>query len=328
MLTNSEVEQLHKKMVIRRIRSKDFGQVLELFSEAFKDKAKITGVDVQRFSRVAKLYRLVEIFLPVFDLFHKDFETILVAVSRGRLIGEIHVVPHGKNVWSLDSSAVDMNFRRRGVFDKLLNESLRYIFKKHGEQVVTSLWTTNVAPAKMTNRLKFKVFETQILLRFEQGEIPTVEFDKDVSIRGVKSADLEEIFRICRALSPERMQAYRIAPRDFRDCFLSRVMSKIIWSYSKKWVMEVKGKIVGYAHVTFIPPEETGKIESFYVLPSNRSSKLTSFLLSEVLKFLTKRNIRRLVTCVNEEWRETIEVFKSFGFKPIASVYEMMKELV
>jgi len=315
-------------MVIRPIRSKDFGQVLELFSEAFKNKAKITGVDVQRFSRVAKIYRLVEIFLPIFDLFHKDFETILVAVSGNRLIGEIHVVPHGKNVWSLDSSAVDMNFRRRGVYDRLLNESLRYIFKRHGEQVVTSLWTTNVAPVKMTNRLKFKVFETQILLRFEQGEILTVEFDKDASIRGVKSADLEEIFQICRALSPEKMRAYRMAPRDFRDSFLSRVMSKITWSYSKKWVMEVKGRIVGYTHVTFIPPEETGKIESFYVLPSNKSSKLTSLLLSEVLKFLAKRNIGRIITCVNEEQKEAIEIFESFGFKPIASVYEMVRELV
>lgn len=328
MMTNSEVERLLQKMVIRRIRSKDFSQVLELFSEAFNNKTRITGVDVQRFSRVARLYRLVEIFLPVFDLFHKDFETILVAVSGNRLIGEIHVVPHGKNVWSLDSSAVDVSFRRRGVYDKLLNESLRYIFKKHGEQVVTSLWTTNVAPVKMTNRLKFRVFETQILLRFEQDEIPTVEFDKDVSIGDPKSADLEEIYRICRALSPKKMQAYKMVPRDFRDSFMSRVISKITWSYSKKWVMKAKGKIVGYAHVTFIPPEETGKIESFYVLPSNRSSKLTSFLLSEVLRFLTKRNIRRLITCVNEEWQETIDVLKHFGFKPIASVYEMVKELV
>ncbi len=327
MLTNSEVERLLKKMVIRRIKSKDFNQVLKLFSEAFKNETKVTGVDVQRFSRVAKLYRLVEILLPVFDLFHKDFETILVAVSGNRLIGEIHVVPHGKNVWSLDSSAVDTNFRHRGVYSKLLNEALRYVFKKHGEQVVTSLWTTNVAPVKMTNRLKFKVFETQILLGFEQGEIPTVEFDKNVSIRGVKSADLEEIYQICKALSPKKMRAYKMAPSDFHDSFSGRVMSKISWSYSKKLVMEVKGKIVGYAHVTFIPPEETGKIESFYVLPSNRSSNLTSFLLSEILEFLAKRNIRRLITCINEEWRETIEIFQSFGFKPIASVYVMIKEL-
>jgi L-amino acid N-acyltransferase YncA len=328
MLSNSEVERLLNRMLIRPIKSKDFGQVLELFSEAFKNEAKITGVDVQRYSRIAKLYRLVEIFLPVFDLFHKDFETILVAVSGDRLIGEIHVVPRGKNVWSLDSSAVDMNFRRRGVYDKLLNESLRYIFKRHGKRVVTSLWTTNVAPVKMTNRLKFKVFETQVLLRLEQCYIPTAEFYKDVLIRDVKLADLDEIYRICRILSPKKMKAYRMAPRDFRDSILSRLMSKITWSYSKKWVIEVKGKIFGYAHVTFIPSEETGKIESFYVLPSDGSSELTSFLLREVLKFLAKRNIRMLITCINEEWRETVEIFKSFGFKPIASVYEMVRKLV
>jgi ribosomal protein S18 acetylase RimI-like enzyme len=328
MLSDPEIERTLKEMVIRPIKSKDFDQVLELFSEAFKNKTMITGVDVQRYSRIAKLYRLVEIFLPVSDFFHKDFETILVAVSGDRLIGEIHVVPHGKDVWSLDSSAVDTNFRRRGVYDKLLNESLRYIFKRHGEQIVTSLWTTNVAPVKMTNRLKFEVFETQVLLRLEQCYIPTAEFDKDVLTRDVKLADLDEIYRICRILSPKKMKAYRMAPQDFRDSILSRLMSKITWSHSKKWVIEVKGKIFGYAHVTFIPPEETGKIESFYVLPSDRSSELTSFLLHEVLKFLANKNIRMLITCINEERRETIEIFKSFGFKPIASVYEMVRKLV
>lgn len=326
-LTEAEVDRLLEKMVVLPVRSRDFDGVLELYSELFKNQPRVTTIDMQRFARLAKLYRLFEIFLPLLSLLRRDFETILAARSGDKIIGEIHVVPHGKNVWSLDSSVVDVKFRRRGVYSKLLNESLRYISERHGEQVNTSLWTTNAAPLKMTVRLGFKVIETQILLGRENGELPSVELDKDVSIRGAKSSDVKEIYQIIKTLSPVKIRAYRLRPEGFRDSFLSRAMSMITWSRSEKWVMEVNGKITGYAHAIFTSPEQTGRIESLYVHPSDRSSQLTNMLLSEVLRFLAEKNVRRLLVSINIEWKETIESLERFGFKPIASVHEMTKRL-
>ena len=175
--------------------------------------------------------------------------------------------------------------------------------------------------------MKFEVYEKDILLALKLSEIPNVKFGEGVSIRKIKRADVEQIYQICKTLSPREMLIYEIAPRDFLDSFLSRLISMMAWSFSKKWVIEVNGKILGYAHVTYIPPQKAGKIESFYVLPSNKSTELISPFLSKVLGFLATRNTRKVTVVLNEEWKETIETFKSFGFKPITFVYKRMREL-
>lgn len=328
MLTSSEVEELLRGMIIRRLGKRDLSQLFELNVKAFREDAATTGLSVDRLSRAAKLYSLIDTLLPLFDVFHKDFETILVAVSGNKLIGEIHLSPHGKKIWNLYSSAIDVMFRGRGVFRKLMEEALEYISKRHGERVFGSVRTDKIPVVKTFRKLKFEVFETRVLLRFEQDEIPTVDFDAGESIREFRPTDIEQIYQVCKSLSPRRMQVYKMTPADFLDSLLSRMMNRITWSYSKKWVMEMKGKIVGYVHFTFTPPQEAGKIESFCVLPSNKSSRLQSVFLSEVLRFLAAGNIRKVTASLNEEWRETIEIFERFGFKPFASVSEMVKELV
>ena len=317
-----------EKMVIRPIRKKDFDQLFELVGKSFRKEIQITGLDLQRLSRIAKLYDLIEMLLPVLAVFRRDSETILVAVSGNRVIGEIHVVPHGKRIWSLDSSAVDVTFRRRGVFKELMKKSLKYIYKRNGERITTSLWADNVASIKMTKRLGFKIFEKEILLQFKANGIPTVEFDENVLVRAIRRDDVERVFEICEILSPKKMQVYKSTPDDFLDSLFTRVMSRITWSCSKKWVLEIQGKIMGYVHITYVPQQAAGKIESFYVLPSDKFSKLTNGLLSKVLEFLATRNVKRVTTGLNEEWKETIQMFKRFGFEPVASVYEMIKEPV
>jgi ribosomal protein S18 acetylase RimI-like enzyme/L-amino acid N-acyltransferase YncA len=325
---NSEIKEMLEKMVIRPIKEQDFDQLFKLVNSSFRREIDITGLDLQRLSRVAKLYRIVEMLLSVFDVFHRDFETILVAVSGDRLIGEMHLVPHGKKIWSIDSTAVDAAFRRRGVYTKLFKESLKYISGRNGERVITSLRADNIAPVIMTKRLGLEIFERELFLQFEACGIPNVKLDENVSIRELSSADAERVFEICRLLSPRKMKVYKITPEDFVDSLFTRIMRRFTWSCSKKLILEMRGKIVGYAYVTYVPSQQAGRIESFYVLPSDRSSELTSIFLRKTLEFLETKNVKKVTTNLNEEWKETICIFEGFGFKPIALVYEMMKEPV
>lgn len=328
MLTNSEVKELLRSMTIRQIRKRDFNQLFELIRKSFRKEAVTTGLSVDRFSRATKFYILIKIFFPIFHVLHKDFETILVAVSGNRLIGEIHLSPQGRKIWSVASSAVDPMFRRRGVYKKLLREALRYIYEKHGKRVVLSVWADNIPAMRAYNRLGFKVFENELLLRVELDEIPIVKFDGDVMVREVKSSDVDGIYDICKALSPKRMETSEMKPEDFLDSFLSHITNRTAWSHSKKWVMETQGEIVGYVHFNYTPPQEAAKIDSFYVRPSSNSSKLASLLLSKVLRFLAVKRIKKVTASLKEEWKETIDTFESFGFKTVASINHMMKELV
>lgn len=329
MLTDFEVKEILQKTVIRRIRKKEFSQLFELTSKTSARTRAITGLSVQRLSRVAKLYGLFEILLPVFDVFHKDSETILVAVSGDRLVGEIHLVPLGKKIWRINSAAVDTKFRRHDVFRRLMGNGLRYISTRRGERVFGSFRTDIAAVEKvMCKSFGFEAFEKLLLLQFELDEIPSVNLEEDVSIREVKPTDIKQIYQICKSINPEKMRIFKMAPKDFLEPLLSRLVNKIAWSDSKRWVMEVEGKIVGYARFTYTPPQEAGEIESFYVLPSRESSKLIRLLLGKILGFLAERNIRKLVVYLNEEWRLKIEIFEHFGFKPIASYYNTAKELL
>jgi len=325
MTTNSEVEELLKKMVIRPITRKYFDRLFELVAEAYKKEIKITGGSVLRFSRIAKLYRLVQMFYPMFDILHKDYETILVAVSEDKLIGYSHIFPLGKRIWHIVTTAVDEKYRGRGIFKKLLKADLRYISKRNGERAFTYI---PLYLEKACKELKFDILAKETQLLVELGRIPIVDFYEGVSIREATSTDIERIYQIYTALSPKKARAFKIGPEDFRDSFVSRIRTIITWAFSKKWVIEMEGKIVGYVHVTYSPIQQTGEIQSFYVLPSSKSSKLTSLLLSETLRFLEERNIRKVTVFIDDEWKETMEIFARFGFKPITPNYVVVNELV
>jgi ribosomal protein S18 acetylase RimI-like enzyme/L-amino acid N-acyltransferase YncA len=317
-----------EEIVIRRAKRGDFSRVFELISEAFPTEIDIAGFDPRRLGRLARLYSVLSVFFFLLDFLHVDFETILVAVANGKVVGELHLVPHSKRIWSLDSSAVDTKFRGRGIYRKLMQESLGYISKRHGDRIVTSLWTTNVPAVKITGELKFETFEEQTLMhRTEINGISPVEIKENTTIRELKQSDIEQVFNLFKSLTPKRTEVYNVAPKDFLGGSVSRLRNKVAGINSNQLVLVTEGKIVGYAKVTYTSPKEAGSIESFYALSSNHSAELTRYLLKYVLTFLASRNIRRVIVNLNKEWKETIETFERFGFKPVASVYEMVRWL-
>lgn len=314
-------------IVIRRIRKNDFEQLFNLITEGFKRGIDIVGLDIQRLRRMAKFYGLASSFLPLLDFLHLDFETILAAVVGNKVVGEIHLVPHGKKIWSLDSATVDRNFRGRGIYRKLMKEALKYISKRRGERIITSLWTDNIAPIKITSELKYKIFTREILLLGELSEIHGVPKNEGIVIREIRPDDIEQVYCIYKSFNPRKTDAHKITPDDFIDSISKRIRSKIAHINSERLVIEVEGKIVGYAHVTYSSAKEASNLESFRALLSVDQFRLVHSLLSWVSSSLAVRNIKKVVISLDEERKETIEAFQRFGFKPIASVYQLVKEL-
>jgi ribosomal protein S18 acetylase RimI-like enzyme len=319
---------MDQEIVIRRIKRKEFARLFKITGETSNART-VTGLSEQRFWRIAKLYRLVEIVIPVLGILHKDiFDTILVAASRNEIVGEIHLVPLGRRIWVINSAAVDPTFGGRGVFKNLMRQGLRYISARQGERVFGSFRTDIIAVDKVMVKLfGFEIFEKLLLLQLKLHQIPNVELDENTSIREANRSDAERIYQLTKSISPNKTQIRKTAPSDFLDSSLGRVANRLMWSDSRRWVMEVQGKIVGYTRFTYTPPQESGELESFYVLPSNESLTLVRSLLGAVLKFLYERNIRKIVVYLDEEWKPTIETFEGFGFKPVASYYNTVKRL-
>ncbi len=317
---------MEQGIVIRRIRKKEFQRLFEITGETSYAKT-VTGLSEHRFLRIAKLYGLVEMVFPLLDILHKDvFDTILVAASGDRIVGEIHLVSLGRRIWAISSAAVDPTFGRRGIFKSLMGQGLKYISSRQGERVFGSFRTDIVAVDKVMCKLYgFEIFEKLLLLQVKLHQIPDVELDEGTAIREASRTDAESIYQLVKAISPEKTRIRRAAPSDFVGSPLSRAAERLMWSYSKRWVMEVRGNIVGYVHFTYTPPQESGELMSFYVIPSSEFSRHIRSLLGAVLRFLYERNIRKIVVYLDEEWESTVETFKSLGFKHIASYNNTVK---
>lgn len=316
-----------EEIVIRRIKASEFDQAFKLVSDAFWREIEIAGLDVHRLKRMTRFYRIISGFLFLFDIFHIDFQTLLVALSRNKVVGIIHLIPHGKKIWSIDSVAVDPQFRRRGIYRNLMREAIKYVTEKRGERIIQSIHTDNVAPVRVADELKFEVFEEKSLFYAEIGTSPFRNVKNDIIVRAFKPTDIEQVFEICKMLDSERTEAYRISPEDFLEHFSSRIRKKLAHVHSEKWVVDLDGKVVGYASVAYTSPEEAGNIESFYLIPRKDYSELASVLLKHVVNFLSARNIKKVIVSLNKEWRETVDVFQNFGFKHTAFSYETIKKL-
>jgi len=326
MSKGSNVDELLEKMVIQRIKGKHFNQLLKLIESAFAKEIGFIGFDRRRLGRAAWFYRLFEFVIPVFDAVHVGFPTILVATSNDVLIGEMHAVPHGKGIWSLDSSAVDSMFRGHGVYGRLMNEAVSYISRRGGRKIVTSLWTNNIAPVKVTAQYGFRTYEEDTLLFLKLNEKTAFKESLDDSIREAKSGDKAKAYEICKSVYKKKMDASEVAQKGFFGSFSSRLLNRILGTRSRLWVLEDNGA-VGYASVLFTNPQEAGSIDYFAVVPLDDSRELETRLLNHILEFFSKNNIEKVVASLDKERRQTIEVFQQAGFRPVASVYEMIKDL-
>lgn len=316
-----------EEIVIRRIKASEFKQVFRLAFEAFREEAEIAGFDTRRFRRITRFYRILSNFLILFDFFNVDLETVLVAVSESRLAGMAHLVPHGKNVWSIGSVAVDPLFRRRGIYRRLLQEAINYVAKKDGQRIIQSIHADNVAALKMADELGFRILEERSLFCAEIRENPNEEKKSDVKIRQLRQADIEKVYDICRTRDSKSVEALKVSCDDFREHFSSKLWKRLAHVHSEKWVLDFEDEVEGYASVAYTSPKEAGSIESFYVMPSSSCSDHAALLLQHVLRFLHARGIRKVIVSLNKDWQDVIEVFRDLGFERTFFSYEAVKEL-
>lgn len=236
-------------------------------------------------------------------------------------------MPHGRRIWSIESAAVDSQFRGRGIFRNLMKEAVGYIAQRRGERIVGFFLTSNIAAAKVLRELEFEIFEERSLMHLEIRENSPPDIKSDLLIKALQKEDIQQVHEICKRVDPTRMKTYKIVPEDLLDSFAGRLRKKIANIHSKKWVLHRDGKAVGYASLTYTSHEEAGNIESFYILPSENSSELANVLLGHVLNFLWTRNVRSVLVSFNKECTETLELLLRFGFKHIDFIGDVMKRL-
>ena len=313
------------KVVIRPIRGKDLGQLFDIIQRSFKREIEIEGLDLQRFSRSIKFYRAVEFLVPIFNFLHMDFPMVLVAETHDKVVGEVHLVPYRKGIWTIDSLAVDPKYAGLGIGFNLIKGSLGYISKRQGKRVLSSIRTENVPALKIAEKLGFKVFGKRNTLFLEMQAPPAPHLDDNIRLREVHPADVQQVYHICNNLDPTRVRAYDMSSETFLDPITSRFINAMIKSHSKRFVIEVDNCITGYVHINFTSKQEAARIESFYLLSISSFSKHANMMLTQALNYLAKKNIKTVIASLSEGHKETIEAFRRIGFESLASFYEIMK---
>lgn len=314
-------------VVIRPIKKGDFDALFTVLSKAFTREIEIRGFDSQRFQRNAKLYCLTKLLMPAFDFFRKDYPTILVATLENKVVGEVHLVPLGKKIWTIDSLAVDPTYSGRGIGYNLIKGSVEYIVKRRGKKALSSIRTDNAPALKIAERLGFSPFQKNHVFFQEMKNPPEASIPPDVLIRRFQSTDAEEVFKVCKVADPTKTKAYNMSPKDFLTSAFEWVLNRMLQLRSEKLVLEVEGRIVGYAQIAYTSQHEAAKIECFCILPNPDFPRLAEALLTDILNFLARKNIKKVRVSLDEKREETIEAIKQKGFRPLASFHEITKKL-
>lgn len=314
-------------MIIRRLKKRDLDALYEILSRSFAREMELRGFDSQRFWRSAKLYRLAGFLMPFLDFFHMDYPTILVASSGKNAVGEVHLVPVKAGIWTIDSLAVDPIYSGRGIGRQLIKGSVEYITKKRGRKALSSIRTDNTPALKIAERLGFSPFQKTDVFLLEMKRPPRSCIPNGISIRGFQSSNAEEVFKICEVADPTRTEAYSLSPKDLLTFPIEWLLNRMLKLQSEKLILEVGGRIIGYAHVTYTSQYEAGRIESFCLLPNPDFPRLAEALLTFILNLLAERNIRKVIISLDEKRKETIESLKRKEFRLIASFCQISKKL-
>jgi len=315
------------QIIIRPIARGDFNALFLLLSRAFTRAIEIRGFDPQRFQRNARLYSLSKFVIPLFDLFHKDYPALLVAVSEDRIVGEVHLVPIGKRTWTIDSLAVDPTYSGQGIGRNLIREAIEYAKKRRGKKVLSTIRTDNTPALKIAERLGFTPLQkTEVFFQKTENQTAAT-IPPNASIRRFRPIDAKDVFTICDLADPRRTEAYNMTPKDFINSVLDLVLDKMLQLHSERLVLEAERRIVGYAKITYTSRREAAKVEYFCILPSPHLPRLADALLTFILNYLEQKNIERVRISIGENRKETIESLKQKGFQRLTSLYEIAKNL-
>jgi ribosomal protein S18 acetylase RimI-like enzyme len=307
-------------ILVRRIKAEDIPSVLRLFKAAFHREISLVGLDPDRLLGFRKYRFVIGAFYGLCDLLHIDFPTILVATHKDNVVGEVHLTPLGRRIWTIDSLAVDPSCSRRGVGFTLIKESVDYVAKRQAQKVISSMRTDNVPANKIAQKLGYRIFEERIVLMSKIGKLPKF-LDNDVLTREAKPKDAKGIFEIARTTDSTKIKAFEITPEVFSDSLFQIIIDRITGTHSQKFVAETQDKIVAYGRVVYTSPIEAARIEPFYTPMSSDLPKVAGSLLSKTADYLSARKITRIITSVNAEHREAIETLTRLGFTPIANMY-------
>ncbi len=316
------------EIMVRRIKKRDFVQFFEVVNRAFGKEIEIMGLDFQRFFRIVKFYGLVDVLSSTLGVLNVHLPVILVAMSGAKVVGGVHIVPYGNKVWTIDSLVVDPNYRQCGIGRRLIKEALKYVWSRRGKKALTYVRADNIPSLRIKKKLHGEFFDERVLLLTELNEtLRGGNIENNFLMREVRSGDALQIYGLCKILDHKKAKAFEISPKKFLYSPSERLMSKLGLSSSKRWVLEIQGKIVGYVHLTYTSPKEAAKIESFYLLGPSDLFNPTTLLLKRVFETLRERKIKKVVVSLNEDWKEMIRIFESLGFKLIASFYGVAHEL-
>lgn len=280
------------------------------------------GLDLQRFSNIVRFYDLVDWLSPLLDSLHVHVQTILVAASKaGSVVGGVHLVPYSKDIWTIDSLAVDPDYRQHGLGARLISATLKFVGDHHGRKALTYVRADNVPSLRIKKELSGEFFDRRVLLMYNLDKTLNEKVKNDFLTREAKPKDVFEIYELCRINDLEKATVFEMSPRSFIRSTFTFFMDAVGLVSSKKWVLTIQGKIVGYVDLTYTSPNEAAKIEAFYVRDKSDLLRLVTALLNRVFETMEKARIRKVAVNLSERQKETIQILEDLGFKRLASFY-------
>ncbi|MFW6233109.1 MAG: N-acetyltransferase family protein [Nanoarchaeota archaeon] len=153
-----------------------------------------------------------------------------------------------------------------------------------------------------------------------------------MKIRKANEKDIDDIDKIYEEASMQEVK-YQFPnitkeqyEKDLKKYKISRKKGfiKNIKNKNHYWiVVEEKGEIIGFGEA-FVE-DKKGKIENIYVKKNNMKKGVGSKILSYLIKWIKKQNIKDVESSCYINNKPSIKLHEKFGFKPIVLKMKLVK---
>ena len=117
-------------LVFRELRPGDVRSLCELLTESFREEYARQGLDVWKFARQYRVVALANLLLRPLGM---DFFQVVVALSGETVVGTMTSFPLDRRRWYQGFGAIHPDFRRLGIYKKVIHASLEGLHRRGAE---------------------------------------------------------------------------------------------------------------------------------------------------------------------------------------------------
>jgi ribosomal protein S18 acetylase RimI-like enzyme len=333
MIAQAALHKKHKSDGIRPFDVRcDLRPLANLIELAFAGELDRTGNtivrDMRRLAASGPLLWLLNAGATVFPTLMRGY----VWISEGELAGNVTLTreSEGCGLWCVSNVAVHPSLQGRGIAQQLMGAALQEARARGAEWVLLESRPDNEPAQRLYRDLGFAVFDSVDELRLPTHRWPATHAPVDLPLRRRRASDMQGLFELCKAATPEAAQEVRPVRLENYRLDLGRRVQAWIDPFANgrectEWVLEDRQGIVAWLQATG-QFAQAGHRLHLTVHPGRRGT-MESQLVDAGLQLLEQYPLRSVMANASSSHPEAQQAYHAAGFETVRLLDQLALDL-